>query len=1338
MSYQPTRRGNPCIHCGDDKGKCRSHKTAEMHLCVGLANSKKGEKSQGYTVIGDDVTGRWAQLLPDAGGEYSNEKIRELRLERQAQEQKAKRERLAGEMLPTDRDKHYRDILAQLNLCQEDKADLVRRGFTDEQIIRSNFKSVVKWQKLDKTYPGNLPGINKRGDGLITHTPGYVCPITNADGLIVGLQVRKRVLALGESDRYYFLSTHSNIRLDDQIPLAVFASNGARIALVEGVGAKPFLTRERLNVSVVGAAGGNWASSKIHLQRDLENLGGKPGDEIIILPDAGSVSNKAVIYQYMQTSKVLQSLGYIPVFAWWSQVDKSFGDIDELKPLQLSDIRYLSIAEFKELCIKWGGLISSGTGSYKATNNSTSRKTDEPTDYWERVASAQRKLHTLSYPADLICDPAQKYLPNLVGKIPTKGIVFLKSPKGSGKSHQIKAIKQHCCGWWSEKITIPEVLELPPEQLDLLAKNKQPLPTPEPIVDKVWNPGLKMKFISINARIALGREQAIRWEFTYIEDADIDGGQEEFGVKLATESIIENINEIGLCADSLAKLKHRDWSNTVIIIDEIELVLNHISTSSTCRDKRSEILQVIQDKIKESLDNGGLLIGADADITDQSCDYFKALVPNHPPFIVKHDFKGDPWSINYYTGKRDIILSQIEKHLEDPECEPIALAVDNQKEAEALSIHLIRKYPYLDREIRGLIRLDSKVTQQDYGKEFVKRPNESIQKYQPKILIYTPSLGVGCSIDIHYFGHVYGLFFGNLEPSQCRQMLARVRQSVPRTVWAKIRAGNSENEVTSYLPQDIKKRLFNCHDTAMVPLEQALAKAMALVQASGIDNPEDKDVLPVLIETLQKMQGADGSWNNPHIDLYCNQVARRNFSLSQLAVQLRQELLEEGHHIIDEGGDEKTEAGDAVRDGKEEIKRRDSNLTANAEDIPFEDAQELKRKAARTTEEEHKINKAFLKHDLPELELTPDFIYKAAHKDNGRWLTQTKLYWHLQNRDALAHKDEKHWKSKLSQFSNGVTCLWDVRTDTPKVEAIIKSGVLDWVKADDLEAEYSSESEGGQEFLEKALASKKQLWNALGITVKKDSIPIKLANRLLNRLGLKLAYSTRTKEIKYYKLDEELVNDPDRKAVFDALNLKWKNEEIKMAEAKAQQSIQSVTNENNFLYKNKASSPNNKPEELAENYVVECTTEEWLEPENLADTAALLSACDDAQMLADVRAVVPDYALKEACKLLPKLRLIQLKQWVLQLNSLKVAIVEDIAIATQPSQQEELLADENLIDVANLLQACDSVEMLSELRACSFDSVIRKASELIPPALKQWVSDWMRYWSVEELPTSTS
>lgn len=127
MSFTPTRLGNPCIHCNDIKGNCRTHKTREMQLCVSLASSVKGEKSQGYVVIGDTDDGRWAQLLPDNGTEYSSEKIRELQIEWRQQEEQAKRERLAGEMPAIERDKYYRDILAQLGLCKEDKADSTLR-----------------------------------------------------------------------------------------------------------------------------------------------------------------------------------------------------------------------------------------------------------------------------------------------------------------------------------------------------------------------------------------------------------------------------------------------------------------------------------------------------------------------------------------------------------------------------------------------------------------------------------------------------------------------------------------------------------------------------------------------------------------------------------------------------------------------------------------------------------------------------------------------------------------------------------------------------------------------------------------------------------------------------------------------------------------------------------------------------------------------------------------------------------------------------------------------------------------------------------------------------------
>jgi len=1293
MSYAPTRHGNPCIHCGDVAAKCRTHKTREMHLCTFLAGSKKGEKSQGYVVIGDTKDGRWSRLLPDNSSKYSYQRIEELHRERQNQKEEEKRQRLAKEMPAVERDKYYREILAQLGLNPEDKEDLVRRGFTEEQIIKSGFKSVERWQKFNKTYPANLPGISATGDGLITHTPGYACPIKNADGLIVGLQVRKRVLLNGDNQRYYFLSTNSSIRLNDEIPLAVFIPNKYqtnRIAFVEGVGSKPFLTSERLGLPVIGAAGGNWASSPSHLKASLDKLEVKPGNEVTLFADSGSVKNKSVVRQYTRVANLIQSWGYVVTFAWWGQADKSLLDIDELQPEEYSRIRYLPFAEFKALCIKWGGL------SEKQTPDTT------PLDYLERVAQVQKKLHTLSYPIDLVCDPSQKYLPNLVGRIPTKGIVALKSPKGSGKSHQIKLIKEHCCGYWSENIITPILPELPPEQLELLGtktKTKEVEAIPEPRIEKIRHKGLGMSFLSINARIALGREQAIRWEFTWIEDADLESKTEFEGTKLSTVSIIENINEIGLCWDSLGKIFGRDWSNTLIVIDETELGLNHVATSSTCRDRRSFILHTLEHKLKECLDNDGLVILADADLTNTSLDYLTTIAPGHPPFIVGHDFKGDPWDVDFYTGKRDAVLSVIEEWVAEKDCRPIAVALDNQKEAESLSKVLTKKYPWLAQEVGGLIRIDSKVTQTDFGKDFVKRPNQSIEKYKPKILIYTPSLGVGCSIDIAYFAHVFGLFFGNLEPSQARQMLARVRQSVPRTVWGVDRASSGENEPTSYLPAEIKRRMFNYNDGQMTLLQVALTKANEMAQNAGIVNPEDCDILPLLIETLKEMMGPEGSWNNPHINLYCCQVARRNFALSQFAIQLRQELLEEGHSITDQTGEEKTQAGEAVKEGKKEIQRRDATLTANAKDITFEEAQEIKRKPVRTDEEEHSTAKAFLKHDLPGVELTPEFVLKAKYEDNGRWLAQAKLFWHIYNLDALKDKDEREWRYKLNQFSKGVAFLPDVKTDTPKIEAIIKSGILDWVKPDDPTTEYSNESPEGKAFIKRCHSHRRLIKTALNITIRQDSEPIKIANRILDRIGLRLGYTRKEKSsgnvLRYYKLKEELAIDCDRQAVWEALNQRWQERKSKIAENQAQHDVDRGQIKNNFLCKNNPSVPENKPEESPQNYVVEDTTDEWLTPENLASIAEDLEFCEDAETLEQLRGCYPAYALKAASNLLKPQKRKQIRLWVI--------------VGAGLSQIDALVAE---------LENCLSNECLESIRAKYPADLVDKAVNNL--SLRSW------------------
>jgi hypothetical protein len=100
-----------------------------------------------------------------------------------------------------------------------------------------------------------------------------------------------------------------------------------------------------LGVPVIGAAGGNWASSAIHLKNSLQKLGAKPGDKVVLFADAGSPKNPSVLRQYKRAVFELIREGYQLLIGWWHQLDKSHPDIDELD--DLTKIEFVSLEDFK-------------------------------------------------------------------------------------------------------------------------------------------------------------------------------------------------------------------------------------------------------------------------------------------------------------------------------------------------------------------------------------------------------------------------------------------------------------------------------------------------------------------------------------------------------------------------------------------------------------------------------------------------------------------------------------------------------------------------------------------------------------------------------------------------------------------------------------------------------------------------------------------------------------------------------------------------------------------------------------------------------------------------------
>jgi hypothetical protein len=321
------------------------------------ADARKGEIVNGFKCIGHTRDQLWGQFKLDNSQQWSEQQYQDWHRENQRRrnEQASENERRRRRSLSAlQRHEEYTRLLSELTLHPDDRADLVRRGFTHQQIELSGFRSIGHYEQLQSQYSDLLPGVT-RGNRLIIRDEGYLCPIRNTQGLITACQVRLRSLPTTESSRYRWLSGNGQTlhlypegcRPEGELPLAVFRPQGKPegIALAEGTGAKPFLVSQRLNLFTIGAAGGQWPSSPELFKQTLEKAEIEVGTkEIKILPDAGDILNQSVMHRWQRVIALLEEWGWSVVIGWWGQIDKTHPDIDELD--DLSVINFISTEEF--------------------------------------------------------------------------------------------------------------------------------------------------------------------------------------------------------------------------------------------------------------------------------------------------------------------------------------------------------------------------------------------------------------------------------------------------------------------------------------------------------------------------------------------------------------------------------------------------------------------------------------------------------------------------------------------------------------------------------------------------------------------------------------------------------------------------------------------------------------------------------------------------------------------------------------------------------------------------------------------------------------------------------
>ena len=589
------------------------------------------------------------------------------------------------------------------------------------------------------------------------------------------------------------------------------------------------------------------------------------------------------------------------------------------------------------------------------------------------------------------------------------------------------------------------------------------------------------KVLSLGHRVALQRNLAKRLNCDYI--ADIDKVENEF---LADGS--RYTRRVSLCVDSLLSIPIGFVENGDLVLDEVAQVLRHLLTGSTCgkNGKRPAIIA----KFIQLLREAKRVILADADIDSWMIDLIAAIRNEHSTYGISNSYKANGYDCDFYqSGDDAAIIARL--ILDVVQGEKLLIATDSKSKGKRLARVL---YPIIGKE--AILEVNSETSGSQEIKAFIENPDQYLADHPYiKVVIATPSMGTGVSIESDYFDKVYGLFYGvSICDNDASQALSRVRKPIPRIVWAKRKGSLYSRFGQDFAPFAITSNI------------QKLTNATTNLL-------KDK----ITPEQLARLNAID--WQGAIINATSEIEADRNRSMANFRDALQVRLEHEGNQvtIIESNGDKATRQ--MLREASQEVKLDEAKEISNGFDIDLSQAQEYEIKKDRLDPSQlASLAKFYLKDFYVLDRVTVDDVLDDR---NGRTRTALTRLEHLLYADLATDKDVKSI-ANLCQWQADITPV-DIPTNTLKQETeklLHIPELLEYVGSGN---EYDSTSP----IVEKVYAACRRYTDnvklILGFNVLKMSSPCQLIGEILTRYGLKTE-SRRSHGDRIYRLDLESLN----------------------------------------------------------------------------------------------------------------------------------------------------------------------------------------------------------------------
>jgi hypothetical protein len=688
---------------------------------------------------------------------------------------------------------------------------------------------------------------------------------------------------------------------------------------------------------------------------------------------------------------------------------------------------------------------------------------------------------------DLIVRQGQKYLTQVCDRAPSLETWKALSWKSLTYNPQVQVNSRY----------LPEA-DIPSESK--LIGIKSPKGTGKTqFLTKIVEKALKrqQKVLVIGHRVQLVQELCQRFGLPYITEVRQNSQLGNMGYGLCIDSLHPN---------SQAQFNAADWGNSLVIIDEVEQVLWHGLNSSTCKERRVEILRSLKTLMQNVLTQQGQVYMSDADLSDIALDYVIALGGiDLEPYIIENTWKPDiqsAWQVYNYCDKTPKkLVGDLEQHIQQGGKPLVCLSA--QKLTSKWGTQTLEAYLQLKFPQAKILRIDSESLADPNHPAYccVGKLQAVLSQYD--VVLASPSIETGISIELsHHFTSVWAIAQGIQSENAVRQTLARLRHNVPRYLWCATYSfntiGNGATSIPSLLTSNHRFTQLN----------------IRLLQQSDFEYLDDLDT----------------GFQAESLLCWAKMAVRYNAGAIDYRGAILNGLQQEGHQIKDaseskieestKNSEKNTETNclvEAITEISEQNYQAECQAIATSPSLTPEQYQKLKKRPVKSLSDRRQLKKHELQHRY-HLPITSELV---SLDDNG-WYDKIRLHYFLTvGRPFLADRDAKVARQLIKQ-GNGSLFLPDFNRS--QLGAIVGTMEILGIAAllSNIQRELRNSDEDLQQLAAIALNNRREIKTIIGIGIAKNYSPVIIISRLLKQIDCQLQYirseSQNKKRIRVYQL----------------------------------------------------------------------------------------------------------------------------------------------------------------------------------------------------------------------------